>query len=101
MSVLEPENARAASESTSAVSQLPGFEGWTIVPAPAEVSSQPPMLVSPDGHTAVRQDLAQAIAACRTALVGGEPGSGKNGLLARVASYIADDAQAADGPGRG
>ena len=41
---------------------LPGFRGWVIHPAPP-ISSAQPMLVSPDGHTAVRLDVAERISA--------------------------------------
>ena len=48
------------------------------------------MLLSPDGRTAVRLDLADAIGLCRRQLVGGEPGSGKS-MFGLVAGFIVDD----------
>jgi hypothetical protein len=43
------------------VSDLPGFEGWTIVAPAPETPTALPMLVSPDGRAAVRLDMAEAM----------------------------------------
>jgi hypothetical protein len=39
------------------------FAGWYVVAAPDELASAPAVLFSPDGHLAIRLDMAQALAA--------------------------------------
>lgn len=43
-------------------STIPGYVGWTIVPPPPELPNEPAFLLSPDGRTAVRQDIAELAA---------------------------------------
>ncbi|MEV6489047.1 hypothetical protein AB0M20_10505 [Actinoplanes sp. NPDC051633] len=47
----------------SAATDLPGFEGYRLLPPPAEVPSLGPSLLSPDGRHAIRMDLARVISA--------------------------------------